>query len=62
MAKLTSNLSPWLTEDVIVQLRHIGVKTVVDFVCEDPEQLTLKAGISYKVLSYLIFLLMYSFV
>jgi hypothetical protein len=42
-------MSPLLTPELIEKLKKAKVFTVMDFVAQDPEHLTLKAGMPYKV-------------
>ncbi|XP_070571463.1 DNA repair protein RAD51 homolog 4-like [Ptychodera flava] len=50
MPPLRVGLCPSLTKEVLEALNSAGVKTVVDFVCCNPESLAQKSSISYKVL------------
>lgn len=49
MGVLRAGLCPGLTEDMVQLLRSRGIKTVVDLVSTDLEEVALKCGLSYKV-------------
>ncbi|NXU53674.1 RA51D protein, partial [Turnix velox] len=50
MVVLRAGLCPGLTEEMIQLLRGIGLKTVVDFVSSDLEDVAQKCSLSYKAL------------
>nr|XP_019588150.1 PREDICTED: DNA repair protein RAD51 homolog 4 isoform X2 [Rhinolophus sinicus] len=50
MGVLRAGLCPGLTQDVIQLLRSRGIKTVVDLVSADLEEVAQKCGLSYKAL------------
>ncbi|XP_015454846.1 DNA repair protein RAD51 homolog 4 isoform X4 [Pteropus alecto] len=50
MGVLRAGLCPGLTEDMVQLLRSRGIKTVVDLVSADLEEVALKCGLSYKAL------------
>jgi len=49
MGVLRAGLCPGLTHDTVGQLRSRGIKTVVDLVSADLEDVAQKCGLSYKV-------------
>ncbi|XP_034496351.1 DNA repair protein RAD51 homolog 4 isoform X3 [Ailuropoda melanoleuca] len=50
MGVLRAGLCPGLTQDTVGQLRSRGIKTVVDLVSADLEDVAQKCGLSYKAL------------
>ncbi|XP_030878361.1 DNA repair protein RAD51 homolog 4, partial [Leptonychotes weddellii] len=50
MGVLRAGLCPGLTQDMVGQLRSRGIKTVVDLVSADLEDVAQKCGLSYKAL------------
>ncbi|KAM5274269.1 DNA repair protein RAD51 homolog 4 isoform 2-T2 [Ctenodactylus gundi] len=48
MGALRAGLCPGLTQDVVQPLRSVGIKTVVDLVAADLEDVAQKCGLSYK--------------
>lgn len=50
MGMLSAGLCPGLTQDMIQLLRSRGIKTVVDLVSADLEEVAQKCGLSYKAL------------
>ncbi|XP_057392547.1 DNA repair protein RAD51 homolog 4 [Balaenoptera acutorostrata] len=50
MGVLRAGLCPGLTQDVVQLLRGRGIKTVVDLVSADLEEVAQKCGLSYKAL------------
>ncbi|KAM5274268.1 DNA repair protein RAD51 homolog 4 isoform 1-T1 [Ctenodactylus gundi] len=50
MGALRAGLCPGLTQDVVQPLRSVGIKTVVDLVAADLEDVAQKCGLSYKAL------------
>ncbi|XP_030706366.1 DNA repair protein RAD51 homolog 4 isoform X2 [Globicephala melas] len=50
MGVLRAGLCPGLTQDMVQLLRSRGIKTVVDLVSADLEEVAQKCGLSYKVL------------
>ncbi|ELT88390.1 hypothetical protein CAPTEDRAFT_222156 [Capitella teleta] len=61
MPRLTAQLSPLLTPELLEKLKQAKVRSVLDFISQDPEHLILKAGISYKEVLYLRKILMSQF-
>ncbi|MXQ84517.1 hypothetical protein E5288_WYG020677 [Bos mutus] len=50
MGVLRAGLCPGLTQDMVQLLQSRGIKTVVDLVCADLEEVAQKCGLSYKAL------------
>ncbi|XP_028340758.1 DNA repair protein RAD51 homolog 4-like [Physeter macrocephalus] len=50
MGVLRAGLCPGLTQDMVQLLRSRGIKTVVDLVSADLEEVAQKCGLSYKAL------------
>ncbi|XP_077996230.1 DNA repair protein RAD51 homolog 4-like [Glandiceps talaboti] len=50
MPLLRVGMCPALTAEAHEALNAVGIKTVVDFVCSDPESLAQRCSLSYKVL------------
>uniref|UniRef100_A0A9L0TRY1 RAD51 paralog D n=1 Tax=Equus caballus TaxID=9796 RepID=A0A9L0TRY1_HORSE len=50
MGLLRAGLCPGLTQDVVQLLRGRGIRTVVDLVSADLEEVAQKCGLSYKAL------------
>ncbi|XP_059989247.1 DNA repair protein RAD51 homolog 4 [Lagenorhynchus albirostris] len=50
MGVLRAGLCPGLTQDMVQLLRSCGIKTVVDLVSADLEEVAQKCGLSYKAL------------
>uniref|UniRef100_A0AAA9RY22 RAD51 paralog D n=2 Tax=Bos TaxID=9903 RepID=A0AAA9RY22_BOVIN len=48
MGVLRAGLCPGLTQDMVQLLQSRGIKTVVDLVCADLEEVAQKCGLSYK--------------